>query len=80
MKTRMQKRGNSLVLRIPKSLAEKVGLRPNAPFKLSVRGGALVVRPIASESPTLEVLLPGANEHNLPGEWETGPAVGRETW
>ncbi len=77
MKTRAQKWGNSLALRIPKPFAEQIGLRANTPVDLSVVDGALVVRPIAPQPPTLEELLRGVTDDNLPGEWHTGPATGR---
>ena len=44
MKTRVQKWGNSLALRIPKSFAEEVGLRANSAVELSLVDGALVVQ------------------------------------
>ncbi len=46
MKTRIQKWGNSLALRIPKSFAEEAGLREDAAVELSLAEGRLVVQPI----------------------------------
>jgi antitoxin MazE len=80
MKTRVQKWGNSLALRIPKSFAAEVGLRANVTVELSLVGGALVVQPVAPQPLTLEELLRGITDDNLPGEWETGPATGKEVW
>ncbi len=80
MKTRVQKWGNSLALRIPKSFADEAGIRANAPVELSLRGGALVVKPVAPSPLTLEELLRGVTEENLPREWDTGPARGKEVW
>ena len=80
MKTRVQKLGSSLALRIPKSFAEEAGLRPNAAVELSFVDGALIVRPIAPQPPTLDDLLRGVTNNSLPGEWDTGPAAGREVW
>jgi antitoxin MazE len=80
MKTRVQKWGNSLAVRIPKSLASGVGLRENAAVELSLVKGTLVVQPVAPEPPTLEQLLAGVTDDNLPGEWNTGTAVGKEVW
>lgn len=79
MKTRVQKWGNSLALRIPKSFAEEAGLYADAPVELSLVKGRLVVQPITPPL-TLEQLLQGITDENLPGEWETGPAVGKEVW
>ncbi len=80
MKTRVQKWGNSLALRIPKSFAEEAGLRSNATVELSLVDGALVVQPLAPQPITLEELLRGVTDDNLPGEWRTGPAAGKEVW
>ena len=35
---------------------------------------------IAPEPLTLDELLRGVTDDILPGEWDTGPAVGREVW
>jgi antitoxin MazE len=80
MRTRVQKWGNSLALRIPKSFAQEAGLRANGAVKLSLVGGALVVQPVAPEPPTLAELLRGVTDENIPGEWDTGPATGKEVW
>jgi antitoxin MazE len=80
MKTRVQKWGNSLALRIPKSFAAEAGLQENAAVELSLVDGKLVVQRAVPQSPTLEELLRGVTEQNLHGEWDTGPAVGREVW
>ena len=80
MKTRVQKWGNSLALRIPKSFAAEAGLHANAAIELSLVEGTLVVKPIAPPALTLEGLLCGITNENLPGEWDSGPAVGKEVW
>ena len=80
MKTRVQKWGNSLALRIPKSFAVEAGLREDTPVELSLRGGEIIIQPVARAPLTLEELLRGVTEENLHGEWQTGPAVGKETW
>jgi antitoxin MazE len=80
MKTRVQKWGNSLALRIPKSYAEEAGFHANAVVELSLVEGKLVVQPIAPPALSLEELLRGVTKDNLPGEWDTGPATGKEVW
>jgi len=79
MKTRVQKWGNSLAVHIPKAFAEEAGLRANAAVELSLIDGALVVQPVAPPLP-LDELLRGVTDDNLPGEWDTGPAAGKEVW
>jgi len=80
MKTRVQKWGNSLALRIPKTFAAEAGLCENAPVEMSLAKGKVVVQPVAPEPLTLDELLRGVTDENLHGEWQTGPAVGREVW
>jgi antitoxin MazE len=80
MRTRIRKWGNSLALRIPKSFAAQAGLSENIAVDLSVGQGRLVIQRQSEESPRLEDLLRGVTEDNLHGEWNTGPAVGKEVW
>ncbi len=80
MKTRVQKWGNSLAVRIPKAFAAEAGLGVNDDVELSLVDGALVVKPVRPPAPTLAELLRGITDDNLPGEWDTGPAVGKEVW
>jgi antitoxin MazE len=80
MKTRVRKWGNSLALRIPKAFAAEAGLYEDARVELSLSKGKLVIQPLPANAPTLEELLEGVTDANLHGEWDTGPAVGREVW
>ena len=80
MKTRIQKWGNSLALRIPKSFANEVGLDNKAPVDVSLADGKLVIKPVTQPKPTLKQLLAKITKDNLHHEVDTGPAVGNETW
>jgi antitoxin MazE len=80
MKLRVQKWGNSLALRIPKAFAVEAGLREDSPVELSLRDGEIIIQAVARAPLTLEELLRGVTKENLHGEWQTGPAVGREIW
>lgn len=80
MKTRVQKWGNSLAVRIPKSFAIEAGLCADAAVQLALVAGALVVKPLTPQPLSLDQLLRGITDDNLPGEWDTGPAVGKEVW
>jgi antitoxin MazE len=80
MKTRIQKWGNSLALRIPKSFADEIGLEQNSSVQLMLKKGTLVVTPEAEHKWTLEELLSEVTEDNIHHEWETGPARGEEIW
>ena len=80
MRTRVQKWGNSLALRIPKSFAAEVGLQKEASVEMSLEDGGLVIRPVAEPKLTLKQLLAKVTKENLHHEVDTGPAVGKETW
>ena len=80
MRTRVQKWGNSLALRIPKLLATEAGLEQNSSVELSLVDGKLVIAPLVEPAFTLEHLLAQVTEHNLHREVDTGPAMGDEVW
>ena len=80
MKTRVQKWGNSLVLRIPKSFAAEAGLHEDAAVEMSLAEGRLIIQPLRPAQLTLGELLRGVTDDNLHGEWDSGPAVGKEVW
>jgi antitoxin MazE len=80
VKTRVQKWGNSLALRIPKSFAAEIGLAENVAVDMCVAEGRLVVQARPEEPLHLADLLRGVTAENLHGEWETGPAAGKEVW
>lgn len=80
MKTRVQKWGNSLALRIPKAFADEAGFRKEGPVEISLADGKLVVTAISKAKPALAQLLAKVNKKNVHSEVDTGSAVGRETW
>ncbi|SCW51111.1 antitoxin MazE [Paenibacillus tianmuensis] len=73
----VQKWGNSLGIRIPKSLALKVGLEEGSEVDLDVEDGHLVIKP---KSSTLDELLAQVTPENLHKEASTGEPQGRESW
>ncbi|MBI2918617.1 MAG: AbrB/MazE/SpoVT family DNA-binding domain-containing protein [Chloroflexi bacterium] len=80
MQSRIQKWGNSLALRIPKSFAQEIGLDSGAPVNVSLEDGKLIIIPAAEPPVTLERLLAQITDDNIHGEVDTGPAVGEEAW
>ncbi len=80
MQTRIQKWGNSLGLRIPKSFAEQAGVKAGSDVDLSLKDGELIIRPTRVPKYELEVLLRGVTTENVHAEVETGRPVGREIW
>ena len=50
MRTRVQKWGNSLALRIPKAFATEVGLQRETSVEVSLSDGKLVITPVTEPS------------------------------
>lgn len=80
MRVRVQKWGNSLALRIPRSYAAETALDPGAEVDLTLEDGRLVITPVAVTPYRLEDLLAGVTPENIHREIDTGPSVGVEAW
>ena len=80
MQTKIQKWGNSLGLRIPKSFAKQAGVDVGSEVDLSVEGSDLVVRSKRRPRPQLAKLLKGVTPRNVHKAVDTGDPVGREAW
>jgi antitoxin MazE len=79
MVTRVQKWGNSLALRIPKSFAVQAKVAAGTAVDIAVESGRLVVRPVRRRY-RLRELLSRITARNRHSEVGTGSAVGREAW
>ncbi|MFD2334549.1 AbrB/MazE/SpoVT family DNA-binding domain-containing protein [Cohnella sp. GCM10020058] len=73
----VQKWGNSLGIRIPKSLAMKVGIEEGTEIDLDIEEGHLVIKP---KSEKLDELLSQITPDNVHSEIPTGKPQGREAW
>jgi antitoxin MazE len=80
VQTKIQKWGNSLGLRIPRSFAAEAQVEEGAIVDLSVDNGQLLVRPLRARKYSLNALLRRVSRRNLHGEVSTGKTVGRELW
>lgn len=80
MQTKVQKWGNSLGLRIPRSFAAEAQVEEGSTVDLSVENGSLLIRPVRARKYVLRQLLKSIDRRNLHREVPTGEAVGRETW
>ena len=78
MRTRIQRWGNSLAVRIPKPFAAEAGLEQQSEVDVAVVDGALVITP--STAPALDELLARVTDENLHGEIDFGSPLGREVW
>lgn len=80
MKTRIQKWGNSLALRIPKSFAAEIPLEQGTLVEVSLHNGHLLITPVSQSAITLAELLKHVTPQNLHRAVDTGPAIGGEVW
>ncbi|MFN9621680.1 MAG: AbrB/MazE/SpoVT family DNA-binding domain-containing protein [Cyanobacteriota bacterium] len=78
MQTRVQRWGNSQSERIPRGLAEQIGLGAGSAFSLSVKDGELVVRPGRPTRLSLDELLAEDSDSHLHSSVDTGSTVGAE--
>ena len=79
MTTRIAKWGNSLALRIPKTVAAEANVQDGDAVDVTVENGALVVRP-ARRQYSIEALVADITRSNRRGETDWGPATGQESW
>ena len=82
MLVQIQKWGNSLAIRIPKSFAKEIPIDQDSLVDLSPVDGKLVAIPIAipiiETEYSLEALLAEVTEENIHTEIDTGESVGNE--
>jgi antitoxin MazE len=71
--------GNSLAIRIPKNIADRVNLRAGRSIAIEVVDNNIVITP-QHQQYTLEELLEGASPQDFDGEYNWGEAVGEEIW
>ena len=80
MKTLVQRWGNSLALRIPKTFAEEIAVREGDEIEMSVAKGRLVVSPRPARHYHLADLVAGIRPANLHKEIVVDGPQGREIW
>ncbi|MBC8182940.1 AbrB/MazE/SpoVT family DNA-binding domain-containing protein [candidate division KSB1 bacterium] len=80
MKIKIQKWGNSLAIRIPKSFAKQIKIDQGSILDLTTEKGKIVAQPVDDEEYSLDQLLKGVTKENLHDEIDFGNAVGKEIW
>ena len=80
MKSTVQKWGNSLAIRIPKSFATEIDLSQGAEVDLILFENKIQIEPIKKKKLTLDELLSQVTEENIHAEADTGVPVGKEIW
>jgi len=80
MITKIQKWGNSLAVRIPRSVAQDTHLSSGNAVDVAVQDGQIVIAPARRARFRLDELLKGVTRQNRHCEYDSGAAVGREAW
>jgi len=77
--TQVAKWGNSLGLRLPKSVAQEAQIGDGDSVDVVVEGGAIVIRPVRTRY-SIDDLVRGITKANRHAETDWGAPAGRETW
>jgi len=80
MLTKVQKWGNSLALRIPKTLAADAQIEKDSVVEVSLVDGKIVVKAVATPKWRLDQLLAGVTTEIVHHEMDTGSPLGHEAW
>ena len=80
MQTKIQKWGNSLAVRIAKSMAEELNLEQDSVVEIRVEKGRLTIQPLRRPVFDLDRLLAEIRPENLHPEVDAGPPSGNEAW
>jgi antitoxin MazE len=80
MKTKIQRWGNSLAVRIPKTLAQETALDEGDEVDVRADEDRIVVERPQPKSYRLSDLLAGITKSNRHDAVESGPPQGREAW
>jgi antitoxin MazE len=80
MQTTVRKWGNSLGLRIPKSVADQLRVGHGTVVDVTVDGNDISVKPLGSGRVLLADLLDAVTPENLHDEIDSGAPAGREGW
>lgn len=77
----ISKWGNSLAVRIPKSIAEQLQLSEGSSISIDIEEKKIIIKPTSSKKKyTLEELLEGMKPDHFHPEINTGLVVGNEQW
>jgi antitoxin MazE len=80
MNTKIQKWGNSLALRIPKSYAKAANIKEGNDVRLKLEKNKIIVEKENRKKYSLKLMLALVTKENLHSEIDTGRPVGNEIW
>lgn len=78
MQTIIQKWGNSLAIRIPKSFASQTKINKGTKVDLLIKNNQLVISPIIKDKYSLDAFLSEITESNIHDEVDFGEPIGKE--
>ena len=77
MQVLVSKWGNSLGLRLPKTLAAEIGVSDGQKVEIRAEGGRLIVEPVRKVL-TMEQMMENVTPEAMREAWDWGDDVGRE--
>ena len=80
METTIQKWGNSLAVRLPKSVTQKLALRQGTKVRVYEDRKEVIIAPAHETGKSLKELLAMITPENLHAETDWGKPRGREIW
>jgi antitoxin MazE len=80
MRTKVQKLGNSLAVRIPKAFANDAQLENGSLVEITMVEGQIIITSVIAPRWTLEELLAGIHKNNIHHKVNDGFALGNEVW
>jgi len=78
METVVKKWGNSLGIRIPRTITRRLSLKDGSLVDINDTGKEVVIKPIQKNS--LSEMLSKINKQNIHGEIEADGPLGKEIW
>jgi antitoxin MazE len=80
MQATIQKWGNSLALRIPKTFARQTRIRKGSPVNLTLEHGRVIIKPLKRRKYGLQELVSKITPRNRHSEMDWGGPQGKEIW
>ncbi|HEY6874475.1 MAG TPA: AbrB/MazE/SpoVT family DNA-binding domain-containing protein [Geobacteraceae bacterium] len=80
MLAKAQKWGNSLGVRLPKTVAEECGIEAGSPVEIVREDNLIIIKPVRKKGISLDTLLAGVTKDNTHSEVPTGKPAGKEIW
>ena len=80
MEIKVKKWGNSLGIRIPKSLSTQAGIAEGSSIDMNIEGDKITITPKHKNEYSIDELISRISENNVHYEIRTDGPVGHEIW